>query len=310
MRKKYLLLVMVALAPFHFEAFSEISVLPQEADQLSASVSVRIEHDKKTDYYTYEYSVSNANSSLQTIDYVVIDISDLGSDVIDYSTPDGWRFGVHADRLYASWVAVEGVPEEYVDDGGVPPSIHAIKPGRELSGFSITTQASPGEGKLYAQGYVPLPSVTNDVEELYAAGYEVQHFSKNSFAITTTVPIGDPVYSGNRRPGVDGFVGLVNIDPKNDVLTSPTNLIVRFSLANEMVYQESFKANLNGIDITDRFVPDSSGKGHLITTLIAGEDAAISGKNILLLSVDGDVPSSQQNARKATDVDRIVFLLD
>lgn len=286
--------------------FSEVVTPPLPANRLSVLVDVLVEYDRKNDIYKYSYSLSNSSSSQQEISFFALSVNEDKGSVIEATSPEGWRFSSHLNEDYISWQAVEGVPSDYIDDGGVPPSLFQIKPGESLTGYSIVSKNMPIDTNYYVQGYTPLPSVTEDVDEFDDEGYEIKHFSQNSVSALVKGPAGKPIFSGNRRPSVDGFVGLVDFDPDNNQFSRPKKIVVKFALGGEKVDASTFKAILNKQDVTSLFIIDDSGSGDLAIELDNQDGIAIAGENVLILSVQGVSPN---NGNAATDTDRIVFEL-
>lgn len=301
------LFLYTAMLCTHF-SHAESVVIPEPADQLSVSVSSNIDYDWKTDNYTYSYILLNSTESIQEINFFALAVGIDSGNIINSASPQGWRFSEHSNENFISWGAVEGIPNDYIDDGGAPPSTFQIKPGEMLSGFSVTSKNSPTDSNYYVQGYTKLPSVAEDVEELYEMNYEPKHFTENSVSGLVKAPLGGvlPVYWGNRRPDVDGFLGLVNFDPENNVSSLPIKLHIRFSREGEIIDASSFTAILNNQDVTSRFIFDDSGIGDLVIELDELDGVSVHGKNVLILSVEGISPKNNKHAK---DTDRIVLEL-
>lgn len=109
---------------------------------------------------------------------------------------------------------------------------------------------------------------------------------------------------GNRRPGVDGFPGVVNFVNGATLPAGPATIQLRFSRNGETVDRSTFSAVLNGVDVTSQFVQTST--GDLVGVFAPGSSPAKSGRNVLLLKVDGLKAGTTQTA---TDADRFTFTL-
>lgn len=109
---------------------------------------------------------------------------------------------------------------------------------------------------------------------------------------------------GNRRPGVDGFLGVVNFVDGATLPAGPASVQIRFSRAGEVVDRATFRAELNSVDVTSRFVANS--RGDMVAVFAPGSSPARSGRNVLLLKVDGQILGT---TRTATDADRFSFTL-
>lgn len=53
-----------------------VTVPPEPGDKLTAAVSVNVDQDKHSGLYTYVYTVSNLNQSVQHLSFFAINVSD------------------------------------------------------------------------------------------------------------------------------------------------------------------------------------------------------------------------------------------
>ena len=113
----------------------------------------------------------------------------------------------------------------------------------------------------------------------------------------------DTLYLGGRRPAVDGFLVFANLRDGGSY-GSPVVVDILFSQNGENVVQSSFKAVLNGTDVTSRFSVVDPNRRRAVFEAVPGSLLVV-GKNILATSVDGTVPGS---TRQATDNDKLTFL--
>lgn len=111
----------------------------------------------------------------------------------------------------------------------------------------------------------------------------------------------------NRRPATDGFLGFMNLSEKSSILTDPAPIALKFSLNGETVFHETLSIKLNGVDVTQSFHPCATVGADLVGVFFIGSSPLQEGKDVLLTSVDGVVPS---NGNTAKDTDRIVFFVD
>lgn len=311
MKKLLKYILPVILIGFVYSVNAEILVPAQAANKVNATVSVDVTQDQSTHLYTYTYTVSNDALSEQSIDSFAIEI-DESTPVVEATAPVGWSFGRHVAKNIYEFSSTEGITDEHVvtlPNGGYEiRSPYNIKPGDSLCCFVFKTFSSPTQGNAYIQGYVPTPQSTGEEYELDAASLGIASFSieDNSFIAAVNVPK-VPLYDGNRRPAIDGFVAPINFNSANkDEFYAPVTLYVAFGVNNEVVFTDTFKAILNGIDITQQFVGDVSATSSKNITLSLDASSPLqTGSNTLILSVEGVVPGSTD--RNAVDTDRIVF---
>lgn len=286
-------------------SFAAVIEFPEPGNKLTANVTVDIERDPSTHLYTYRYSVFNSFSSIQSIEDFFIQIApDI--DIVAVSAPKGWDFGAFNDGTFFVWSAVEIDKESIPDnwDGNLLPSSYQIKPGEERDGFILQTYSSPGEGIFYARGFTRM-AVMDDAADLEDEGFEELTFPDDSFKGFTSVPISG-IYDGNRRPGVDGFLGFINLDESNNFFTAPVSFLLKFSLNDENVNRSTFKAELNREDVTQFFIADPSGAGDLVGRFELLTSPLQVGRNVLVTSVEGEIIGKKNN-RLAIDTDRIAF---
>ncbi len=300
----YFFCTVLSLGAQPWPVMGQVIVGCEPANLLSATVDADVTFDSSSGLYTYAYRVSNAITSLQEIDYFALEFH---GEIIDASvtSPRGWTFGTHLDRPIVSWGATEigPLPPDFVDDGNVVPSPFQIKPGQTLSGFSFRSPNPPGPAQFFAQGFTKLPQVVGDAGELDC---EILDFTENSFTGFTSAPtpITGESFPGGRRPGVDGFLVFLNITD-DDTLTAPVAIVIKFSLNGETVDRSTFRATLNGVDVTNAFVAGGR-QGDLTAVFDLGSSPLQLGRNVLITTVDGIVPDS---GRTASDVDRLTFFV-
>lgn len=294
----WLLAVSLALTA----AQGQILVPPTPGDQLTAAVSTNVSFDSASGLYTYRYTLSNADSSQQKVWLFALQFTGT---VIDPISPPGWTFVEHDDRPIVSWAATEigELPPDYIDDGSsVPPSPFTVAQGTALAGFSFRSPDPPANVQFFAQGETPLPQIG---EEEVDFPYEILDFTEDSFNGSTVgpVPVNEAQYfTGGRRPGVDSFLVFLNL-VDGDTRTTPTAVVVEFGIGGETVDSATFRATLNGTDVTASFVPNGR-PGELVGLFDLGTSPLAPGRNVLLTSVEGIVPGT---SRTASDVDRLTF---
>jgi len=102
---------------------------------------------------------------------------------------------------------------------------------------------------------------------------------------------------GQRPKDVNKFLSYANpSDSQTDLPTGTTTFPLMIFYGNNSI-TSTFKATLNGVDITNLFSP--TGGNHETVNLPLSP-----GRNVLSLSTDGNLPT-----RVATDTDRLVFIV-
>ena len=163
MNTKRLIAVAVLLFATPLPARAQWIVPPTPANKASVTVTATVTYDAATALYTYEYEIASAPSSEQDVTTFALRVDSAGK---VGNSPTGWTFGKYLTRPLIEWSATEAAPEPpgFVDDGGVPPAAHPIRPGTRKSGFRFVSADSPGTITYYVQGEVPLPQVKEDVD--------------------------------------------------------------------------------------------------------------------------------------------------
>ena len=102
---------------------------------------------------------------------------------------------------------------------------------------------------------------------------------------------------GQRPKDVNKFLTYANpSDSQTDLPAGTTTFPLMIFYGSNMI-TPSFKASLNGVDITSLFNPNPGSHETVPINLAAG-------RNVLSLSTDGNLPT-----RVATDTDRLVFIV-
>lgn len=266
------------------------------APTVNATVSL-----EPTGDFRYRYTVANGASAQQRINLFHLD---LAVPAAGGAAPTDW-FAIVSSRS-VSWGA----------DGTVDPSwqpahemdiasfLSEIAPGASLTGFDLFSPCAGSSTALtyYTQGYDHLGVQPEDD----TTWTPVPEWRQDAVSGTVLGPSDCSTVAdwGNRRPGVDGFLGLVNFVNGATLPAGPASVQIRFSRAGEVVDRASFRAELNSVDVTSQFVPNS--RGDLVAVFAPGSSPARSGRNVLLLSVNGQILGT---TRTATDADRFSFTL-
>ncbi|HNQ78114.1 MAG TPA: hypothetical protein PKJ37_03600 [Acidobacteriota bacterium] len=124
--------------------------------------------------------------------------------------------------------------------------------------------------------------------------YSVHYDSSN---LSATYVSGGFDGGGQRPKDVNKFLSYANpSDSQTDLPAGTTTFPLMVFYGNNAI-TSTFKASLNGVDITNLFSPTAG--NHETVNLPLGP-----GRNVLSLSADGNLPS-----RVATDTDRLVFIV-
>jgi hypothetical protein len=307
MRTKFAALVLMSplfLAMSSPFAKAQVIVPPTPANQLSMGVTTTVTYDSTLALYTYNYAINNANTSQQPAWLFALEFN---GKVVSSSSPSGWTSVEHDDQSLLSWAATDvgTLPPDYIDNGNIPPSPFTVAPGAGLAGFQLVSPDPPGNVTFFAQGDTQLAQVAVDVGDLPLEGEEIPDLTSDSFSGTTVGPVPldtSQVFFGGRRPGVDGFLVFLNL-VSGDTKSAPVGAVIQFGIDGETVDPSTFHATLNGTDVTGLFVPGSQSQ-QMVAIFDLGTTPLVTGKNVLITSVDGIVPGTSRNA---TDVDRVTF---
>lgn len=286
-------------------ALAKIYVYPERLDY-PVQVTVQTSYDPATHFYTYTYTVANPSNNPSGVDYVQIHV-EPGVDIItDVRSPNDWASNYKEADGKISWGMGDVgkyIPSDYVDDGhSTPPFGPFIQPGHTLNGFSFKSFSPPGSGQGITQTFAQLPTA-DDAGELDGLPYVSTLAEDNGYRFTTTVPIPDLDYKGNRRPTIDGFLVFANLKDK-DAFQGSALIVIRFAAGGEKVLTDTFHATLNGDDITKLFVYNQQYQG-LAFMLTPDNSPLKAGTNVLLTSVKGSIPGIIDKV--TTDTDRVTF---
>ncbi len=266
------------------------------APSVTATVSLESNGD-----FRYRYTVANGPAALQKVNYFHLDLAVAASGA---ASPTDWYAIVGTNSI--GWGSEGTVDPSWTatHDADIASFLSEIAPGASLSGFDLVSPCGGSGNPLtwYVQGYDHLGKQPDDDTTW------VQEPQWRQDAVSGTV-LGPSDCStvadwGNRRPGVDGFLGLVNFANGAALPAGPATVQVRFSRAGEAVNRATFSAVLNSQDVTSQFVANA--RGDLVAVFVPGVSPARSGRNVLLLKVDGQIAGT---TRTATDADRFTFTL-
>lgn len=108
---------------------------PVPPTKITPVVESKVSFDKKTNLYTYDYTVSNLGSDNLPIGLFMIRRQD--NLTTTQGKPYKWIDGLDTDKEYYQWSsAIKS----------------AVKPNQKVSGFKLISSSPPGIGKFYAYG--------------------------------------------------------------------------------------------------------------------------------------------------------------
>ncbi len=269
---------------------------------VAPSVQVAVALDPASGDFRYRYTVTNLSSATQRLNmfYLEVPVPVSGAEaptdweVVFEPPPPDLQWGPTGD-IDPSWTAAHELDEaSYRSE---------IAPGQTLPGFDLRSPCGAGTGLVtfYAQGYNHTPRVPPGDTTSWVA---IPQWRDDAVRGQVLGPGNCQVVAdwGNRRPGVDGFVGLVNFADGATLPAGPVTFQFRFARGGEQVDRSTFRTELNQVDVTSRFVTNSL--GDKVAVFQPGEARLRAGRNVMLVSVDGIVPGT---TRTATDADRFTF---
>ncbi len=275
-------------------------------NKVRVAVDLKVTFDADSGLYTYAYTLTNRRGASQ--DLSDFDLPLRGATVVNVKSPRGWWALVTSTGNRVGWCACEedGIvsPPGYIDDGRGLPSIYQIKPGQTLAGFSLQSAYPPSPGIFFAQGWVPTPIEGVD----FPIGKEPDNpgYPANAFKGKVLAPArNEALPSGGRKPAVDGFLVFPSLRHAT-LHKAPMAVDIVFGQNGEVVDQSSFRAMLNDVDISDRFVTTAAHHRRAVLTM-APAGPLKHGKNVLVTTVEGVVSGG---SKRLIDTDRIEFVAE
>lgn len=296
--------VMTILAVFPVSTQGQVADWYRSRNGVDPVITARVSVDAVSRDFRYEYTVRNGPAATQRLN--TLRLEQVVSASAMFGPPDWETFSDATLGSLVGWYAAgDPVPgATLVSELDVPSVVSEIPPDSALSGFTLLSPcAADGAVRFYARGYNHMSVQPPDDTDSSAS---VPPWREDSATGVVLGP-GDctSVHDwGNRRPGVDGFVGLVNNPGNRDGLApdAPVTIQLRFSRSGEVVDRATLRVELNRVDVTATFATNSLGDA--IAVFEVGTSPLQFGRNVLLVSVDGTVPGTN---RAATDADRFTF---
>lgn len=311
------LLALLACAPAAAGQVGTVDPLPypgwEPSDRVAPALAVEVSYGHVPGMWRYRYTLANGAGAAQDIWQLGFR---LGGWVAQVGAPAGWFPIADTEATYSP--AGPGIPGvEFLADipdtspgDHYPPSPYQVPPGASLGGFEFHSPFPPGYVRAWAQGYAPVPFPPTGEEEdptAYEESHPVPHDTLNAQRLTT---IGPFTYTGVVTRGnlnVDtgeGFLGFMNLAVSGTVLRAPAPIALKLSVGGETVFPETFRAVLNGVDVTARFHPGTAGGADLAALFALDELPLLEGRNVLVTTIEGLLPGT---TRRAIDEDVIQF---
>lgn len=268
-------------------------------DRVVPSITVEVGLDSVSGDFEYRYTVANAAGAEQRINMLRLTTAVPASFV---AAPAEWAF-IHQPGLpQVLWHADGPLHPQWqpLHDADIASFASEIDPGESLSGFTVRSPCAAADVAFIASGYNHMRTMEEDT----LPNVPAPDVDEEGIRGTVLGP-GDcntVLEWGNRRPATDGFMGLVNFASGSTLPAGPVAIQIRFSRAGETVDRATFRAEINQQDVTGAFRANS--RGDMVAVFEPGASPVRTGRNVLLISVDGVIPGS---TRTGTDADRITF---
>lgn len=312
-----LLTLLAAAPPAAAAQVGTVDPLPypgwEPSDRVAPALSVEVSYGHVPGMWRYRYTLANGAGAAQDIWQLGFR---LGGWVAQVGTPAGWLSIADTEATFSP--GGPGIPGvEFLADipdtspgNYYPPSPVQVPAGASLAGFEFHSPFPPGYVRAWAQGYAPVPFPPTGEEEdssAYEASHPVPHDTLNAQRLTSIGPV---TYSGvitrgnlNLDTG-EGFLGFMNLAASGTVLRAPAPIALKLSVGGETVFRETFRAVLNGVDVTARFHPGTAGGADLAALFEPGALPLQEGRNVLVTTIEGLLPGT---TRRAIDEDVIQF---
>lgn len=283
---------------------------PITRDANISNTSVNVSVTREGNLYRYTYSINNPSTNLGTINNFLIDLScDIDFGDVEIPVPSerlGYLGSKSSDTLHvpAEIFAGYGTSNAY----GITKSNHALwglymVPDTTVEPISILSVAPPG-----ARNYFLQPFLNNNPDVWDYTGYEeddpnlpwIEDFTISGTitgpACKTDEPSGDLFKGTGAEPfNINGL--LQYSDPVKDPLyVKSENELVKVSINySDSIQKQSFKAKLNGVDISNLFKPVPGSKE---TITVSGPWKKLNKLKLSVLGVtDGRVKGASQDVR-------------
>lgn len=270
-------------------------------NEVEPTIGVSVTLDSLTGDFRYRYTLANGPGAAQRIESLDLELPVTPSAM---RAPEHWDFSFDPSTPVIGWWASGPIDPAWTPrhEMDLPSYLSEIAAGDSLHGFELLSPCANGDPvPYYVRGYNHL--AVRPAEDT-ASWARVPAWRDDAVRGTVLGPGDCGVVRdwGNRRPAVDGFVGLVNFADGATLPAGPVAIQLRFARDGEQVDRASLRVELNRVDVTAAFRTNSIGDA--VALFEPGQAPLVSGRNVLLVSVDGIVPGTN---RTATDTDRFTF---
>ncbi|MFL5578720.1 MAG: hypothetical protein ACJ79S_22420 [Gemmatimonadaceae bacterium] len=272
------------------------------ADQVAPRFTVDPSYDPVAGLWTYRYTVANSAGARQGIYKILIGVPGLLAPPgpLTVTVPAGWTgvtYPFENDLGLPGATFRSTFPDDSVGPAsGAPPAL--IQPGTSLTGFVITSPYPPGYAQSYVQGYVVVPPLPDTAENDYVPS-DTSNAQRGpvvfpNLALLTTDD--QSTAAAGSAPETAGFLGAATAGRAGAALPNPVPVGVRFGRHGEQVDRSTFRALLNGVDVTPAFVrtrrtPRGQGPD-AVAVFALGSSPLQAGANRLVLTVRGTAPGT------------------
>lgn len=284
----------------------------QSADKVAPRISVDVSFDSLRGLWIYRYTVANDTSARQAISSIDFGVDPLAapSDPLTASGPQGWKGWVfpYSVDTYRSGVTffARFADDSLGPESGPPPA--RINPGDSLSGFVVTSPFPPGYARSYVQGYVQVPPL-DDAGDVYPPADTTNSqrgitIFPNQLLLASTASL-----DGSKATGVVGLLDAAVPAPAGKVLqgVKPRGAVpvaIRLAPRGGHIDRRTFRATLNGVDVSRAFHGARRGGVDLAAVFVLGKSPLVAGENRLVARVEGDAPGGR---RRVTDTAELRF---
>jgi hypothetical protein len=279
----------------------------ESADQVAPRITVETSYDSVSGLWTYRYTIANDTSARQAIWDIRFGVDPVAapSAPLTVTVPAGWRGLIfpYSPRTFLPGVVFFAL---FADDSlgpasGPPPA--RILPGGSLSDFMVTSPYPPGYARSYVQGYVNLPAV-EDAGDVYTptdttnSQRGIVIFPNQLLLASGAAIVGEARLVEARIPASGGKV-LSHTTPARAVAVA-----IRLAPGGGRADAATFRAMLNGVDVTRDFHPARAGGADLAAAFTLGRSPLVAGENRLVVTVAGVRAGT---ARRVTDTGELRF---
>ena len=192
------------------------------------------------------------------------------------------------------------------------PGPSQIAPGQSRGGFGFVSPYPPGDARTYIRGYSAVPDLPDSIEEAYDYPDDTTDAQRGwTLAPTKYTRI---VTQGTQEPAdlsrSNRFLVFMNVDTLGSVLRAPAVIAVKFdNTSGDLPIRSSFRALLNGVDVTSLFHPGPPDGADLVAVFELGSGRPlVVGSNTLKTFVTGLPSTIGVNIYPSpVDTDTIIF---